>query len=141
MDEFLHQCSELLDMIALEKKDVPIGGDFNIDLLRPCQAQDDYCQLFTSMGFEQLVQSPTRVTNNTSTPIDHLWSRRRGRDDTHIALVTRTPERPKVYPGTDPFYTHPGAFAENQSTKLEAVRQGRLRQRLELPNLDKESGR
>ena len=50
-----------------------ILGDFNKDLLSTNQNRD-WLDSMTSLGLTQLVNSPTRVTNTTSTLIDHIYT-------------------------------------------------------------------
>lgn len=70
-------CSDLEGLlITLNDLDnVYFLGDFNIDLLKVNQHRDDFLFLFSSFGFEALVNSPTRVCNNSSSCIDNIFVR------------------------------------------------------------------
>ena len=53
--------------------DLVVIGDFNINLLEVInisRSMDDICQSF---DLHQLIGEPTRVTESTSTPIDHIY--------------------------------------------------------------------
>jgi len=52
-----------------------IAGDFNVDLLQNNYLSNTWSHIFESNGFHQLVTEPTRVTNSSSTLIDHVLSR------------------------------------------------------------------
>ena len=56
-----------------EGKEIILFGDFNKDLLNP-NAHREWLVLTESLGLSQLVNQPTRVTINTSTLIDHIYS-------------------------------------------------------------------
>ncbi len=49
-----------------------ISGDFNIDLLQ--SSNNDYINSISSLGCKQYIASPTRITINSSTLIDHFYS-------------------------------------------------------------------
>lgn len=57
-----------------------ILGDMNVDLGDRI-GSDDYETLMSSYGFDCLVNSPTRVTERSSSCIDHIWVRNRRLDD------------------------------------------------------------
>ena len=53
-----------------------ITGDFNFNLLNYENHKEtsDYYDLLTSNSFKLLITKPTRITNNTVSIIDHIWS-------------------------------------------------------------------
>ena len=51
-------------------REVILFGDFNIDLLKPKQKWN---QTYTMHGLEQLIDRPTRITDQTKTLIDHIY--------------------------------------------------------------------
>ena len=65
--------SHMLDCASVSRNDVLIMGDFNIDMYKPHPSWD---LTMTSIGLEQLVSSPTRVTPTSSTLIDHILCNR-----------------------------------------------------------------
>ena len=69
LDRFEQFCESALN----EGKEIILFGDFNKDLLNP-NANREWLILTESLGLSQLVTQPTRVTNNTSTMIDHIYS-------------------------------------------------------------------
>ena len=56
-----------------DKKEIILLGDFNKDLLNS-HSNRDWLILTESLGLSQLVTQPTRVTNNSSSLIDHIYS-------------------------------------------------------------------
>ena len=62
-------------------------GDFNKDLLHGSQHRDCVNNM-TSLGFTQLIHEPTRVTNSTSTLIDHIsTSNEENISEAHVAQL------------------------------------------------------
>lgn len=51
-----------------------IFGDFNLDLLKCNENVSDFINLMHSFSLFPSITKPTRVTNNTATLIDHIWS-------------------------------------------------------------------
>ena len=56
-----------------DKKEIILLGDFNKDLLNS-HSNRDWLILTESLGLSQLVTQPTRVTNNSSSLFDHIYS-------------------------------------------------------------------
>ena len=54
-------------------KKIILLGDFNKDLLN-LHGNRDWLILTESLGLSQLVTQPTRVTNNSSSLIDYIYS-------------------------------------------------------------------
>ena len=50
---------------------ITITGDFNIDLLKSSTFSDG---LSSDFGFQKYIRRPTRVTNDSTTLIDHIYS-------------------------------------------------------------------
>jgi hypothetical protein len=71
--EWLEHFSEMLDNIykCKTQADILLLGDFNIDLSVP---QSRWTTLIKSAGLTQHISQPTRVTNKSSTVIDHIYS-------------------------------------------------------------------
>lgn len=62
--------TSMIDAVILESKDIFLLGDINIDLMKPNKSWNDRIQL---CNLEQLVNTPTRVTANSETLIDHIY--------------------------------------------------------------------
>ena len=63
-----------MDIIAAENKEVHIVGDFNVDLIKKSTSESKQILHLTDyQGFQQLVKTPTRITENSSTLIDHRY--------------------------------------------------------------------
>ena len=61
----------LMDKVNDENKNVLILGDFNIDLK---QKQIQWITVTSLFNLKQLISKPTRVTDKTSTMIDHIYT-------------------------------------------------------------------
>ena len=71
--EWMDRFEQFFENVLNEGKEIILQGDFNKDLLNP-NAQREWLVLTESLGLSQLVTQPTRVTTNTSTLIDHIYS-------------------------------------------------------------------
>ena len=58
-----------------ENKNCIITGDFNYNLfnLKYHEETENFYNIMTSNSFRTLITKPTRVTDNSSTLIDHIW--------------------------------------------------------------------
>ena len=74
-NKFLDDFSDCMKKLADEKKMFYIIGDINIDINRTNQNSpqaDRYMQVITTNGAFSLITKPTRVTDKTTTVIDHI---------------------------------------------------------------------
>ena len=71
--EWMDRFEQFFENVLNEGKEIILLGDFNKDLLNP-NAHREWLVLTESLGLSQLVTQPTRVTTNTSTLIDHIYS-------------------------------------------------------------------
>ena len=74
-NEFINELNLILNELMKECKYIYIMGDFNINLLK--SRENTSCSLidlFHSFGIFNLINKPTRISKNTSTLIDHIWS-------------------------------------------------------------------
>lgn len=62
-----------IEKVLTEGKEIVLFGDFNKDLFN-INAHRDWANLTESFGLSQLVMQPTRITMNSSTLIDHIYS-------------------------------------------------------------------
>ena len=62
--------------ITKERKECYLSGDFNIDLLKydVSNKHRDFHNMVTSFGYLPYIIHPTRITENTSTVIDNIYS-------------------------------------------------------------------
>ena len=76
LDEFLKYIEKCLEVLSKENKEVYIAGDFNIDLLKLDNFPSylEFYNLMTSNDFLPQIINPTRVTTNTSTVIDNIYT-------------------------------------------------------------------
>ena len=66
----------VLDNLSVDKSNVILVGDFNMNLLPTC-IDGKAVELLTSLeitGLHQIITSPTRVTRVTSSLIDHIYT-------------------------------------------------------------------
>ena len=61
---------EMMDNVTFQGKELILLGDFNIDLNKPNQQWTNY---LTTCNLHQLIKTPTRVTQNSATLIDHIY--------------------------------------------------------------------
>ena len=71
--KYLNKC---LAKLNKESKEVYVAGDFNIDLLKYESNNNfsDFYNLVTSNGFLPMITQPTRITENSKTLIDNIFS-------------------------------------------------------------------
>ena len=73
---FLETLNEILLNPLLKNKDCFFMGDFNINLVN-CNSNNtsqEFLEMFLSYSFLPLITKPTRVTNNSATIIDNIFS-------------------------------------------------------------------
>ena len=64
----------VLEKAISNEKECIVIGDFNYDILKSDNYSKSWLELMESMNFNQLVNDPTRVTSNSATLIDHVFS-------------------------------------------------------------------
>ena len=72
-DNYINKC---LTKITKERKQCYLSGDFNIDLLKydVNNKHRDFLNMVTSFGYLPYIIHPTRITENTSTLIENIYS-------------------------------------------------------------------
>ena len=76
VDDFIEFYTNTLRKITSEQRNIFITGDFNIDLLK-CIENLDASKFSTAnfmFGFESLINSATRITLNSATLIDNIFT-------------------------------------------------------------------
>ena len=74
---FLDDFTDLIDAASKVSKDITLLGDFNFNLLKPNDKQQQSWSAVTEqLGLKQFVDTPTRydIRHNTWTLIDHIYS-------------------------------------------------------------------
>ena len=72
-DHFINKLNYIMNEILKLCKYVFVMGDFNINLLKSNERHAiDLVNLFHGFGIMSLINKPTRITENSSTLIDHL---------------------------------------------------------------------
>ncbi|MCG7869794.1 MAG: hypothetical protein JAY74_25915 [Candidatus Thiodiazotropha taylori] len=81
--EFNDRFEEFMDKVSNEEKEIILMGDFNKNLLtNTCDRE--WLNFTLSLGLNQMVSQPTRVTSSTCTLIDHIYTNR----EEHISSVS-----------------------------------------------------
>ena len=70
--DFCHTLTRLIGYALSHYGEIIVAGDFNIDLLR--KKKSNLSTIFSDAGFTQIIKTATRVTDNTSTLIDHIYT-------------------------------------------------------------------
>lgn len=75
-NDFVNMLENILNILSRENKLVYLTGDFNIDLLNKNTylPSKNLINLFNSYNYVSLVNNPSRVTNSSTTIIDHIWT-------------------------------------------------------------------
>ena len=71
--EYNDRLEEFIDNVLQECKEIILLGDFNKNLL-PGTANNEWENFMLSLGLSQMISEPTRVTNSSSTLIDHIYT-------------------------------------------------------------------
>ena len=76
IDDYSNYISKCLNKLCKENKEVYLAGDFNIDLLKyeTNNKYQDFYNLLSSSGFLPLILQPTRITKETSSIIDNIYT-------------------------------------------------------------------
>lgn len=89
---------ELLQLLWINRSNVIILGDFNIDCLRRNAMVTRYTELLSSYGVKQLVSVPTRYTSeDQSTIIDHIITNLQENDVTCGVVATGISDHEMVF--------------------------------------------
>ena len=73
--EFNDKFENFIDYVMREEKEIILMGDFNKDLFNE-EIGTEWINFTTSLGLGQLISIPTRVTETSSTVIDHIYTNR-----------------------------------------------------------------
>ena len=65
------QFIDMFNKLPSKNNDIILLGDFNFDLLNPNQEWENALNL---LGLKQIINEPTRVTQNSKTLIDHIYT-------------------------------------------------------------------
>lgn len=71
--EFNDRFEDFMDFVINENKEYILLGDFNKNLLNE-EIENEWGNFTTSLGLTQLVSEPTRVTKDSKTLIDHIYT-------------------------------------------------------------------
>lgn len=71
--EFNDRFEDFIDNVFKENKEIILIGDFNKNLMAD-NVDREWLNFTLTLGLTQFVSNPTRVTPNTSTLIDHIYS-------------------------------------------------------------------
>ena len=71
--EFNDRFEDFIDVVSNENKDFFLLGDFNRNLLNH-KIDRDWGNFTSSLGLTQLISEPTRVTQESKTLIDQIYT-------------------------------------------------------------------
>ena len=71
--EYNDRFEEFIDTVMNDEKEFILLGDINKNLLNN-DTEREWGNFITSLGLTQLISEPTRVTNDSSTLIDHIYT-------------------------------------------------------------------
>ncbi|KAG8325917.1 hypothetical protein J6590_108710 [Homalodisca vitripennis] len=72
IDIFLEKLNTFLAEICKINKNVLIGGDINVDVLREGRKKTDFVSLINMHGFKYTIKIPTRITETCESAIDNF---------------------------------------------------------------------
>ena len=70
---FIQSLEPILEKAFMEDKEIILVGDFNIDYTHGFDEHSEWRYFMESFSLQQMVNSPTRITDTTSTIIDHVY--------------------------------------------------------------------
>lgn len=75
VNTWLHHMENVLSQAYSENKPIVLTGDFNIDLLKDSGStlKEDWASICENIELTQVIEEPTRVTETSSTLIDHMY--------------------------------------------------------------------
>ena len=74
LENSLHELQSQYETLEVSRRqDVIIIGDINVDHEKASSNKTNLCSFMKVLKIEQLMITPTRVTETTSTLIDHIW--------------------------------------------------------------------
>ena len=74
IEDFCYDLNDVLHELQLDRNQCVITGDFNINVFEKNEKIDDFLSMMECYGLTQLISSPTCITNNSSSLIDHIYS-------------------------------------------------------------------
>ena len=91
--------NENIERISKEKKEIIIMGDFNINYETHINSRlhHDFKDIMTFHGFKQIVTTPTRITKDTATLIDHIFITRPSNFPSSSVVTTCISDHDFVY--------------------------------------------
>ena len=70
---FMEHIEGSLDYISNWNLPTILVGDFNYDLMKNSTTSRELTNIFNRQSMDQIVKQPTRITQDSSTLIDHIW--------------------------------------------------------------------
>ena len=77
MRAFINETEPIVNKLCKENSELILAGDFNINLLKcdSLELYDEFYEMFLTRGLFPNITLPTRVTKNTATLIDQIYSK------------------------------------------------------------------
>ena len=89
LEKFNESMENILRNISLRKRDIYILGDFNINLLNSDTHSNtsDFIDMMFSTSFLPLINRPTRISDNSATLIDNIYTNHRFNSGTYMSGI------------------------------------------------------
>ena len=71
--EFNDRFEDFIDIVSNQNKEFMIVGDFNRNLLNQ-EIEKEWGNFTASLGLTQLISEPTRVTQESQTLVDYIYT-------------------------------------------------------------------
>ena len=98
-NNFNDQLNENIERVSKENKEMIIMGDFNINYEndKNSRLHHDIKNIMTFHGFKQIVTTPTRITKDTATLIDHIFVTKPSNFPSSSAVTTCISDHDFIY--------------------------------------------
>ena len=113
---FITKLTDILTTMHKSNKTSYIVGDMNYNILNVDHhgLTEEYYNLLTTLMYKQMITRPTRITDTTSTLIDHIWH-----NDTNMGCTTTNCTPGIIYNGMS---DHLPIFMLHKTNKLQNTR-------------------
>ena len=88
LEQFKNSLLSVIDTLSVDKSDVILLGDLNVNLLQTSTngKADELLTSIESTGLHQIITTPTRVTKHSSSLIDHIYTNA-SRPEIHSGVI------------------------------------------------------
>ena len=97
ISKFSENINKVLSITAQENQNCYLIGDFNINTLSQSKATTNYLKLIKSFNYHNVIKFPTRITKNSATCIDHLYTNNKNTITKKFILIDNTSDHLPIY--------------------------------------------